>query len=123
MKLGYEPYASPHTRGARRLVVPLYRAYAVFAALLSAGAATLLLLAWDPSYAGEGKPEHAALIAVLLASALAHVVGALVPRRPWGWTLGMVLLAVGLPSLCVPFALPLLLVWMKPETKAAFMRV
>jgi hypothetical protein len=45
------------------------------------------------------------------------------PRRPWAWIFGLVLICIGLTSLCcLPVAIPLLLSWLKPETKSYFGR-
>lgn len=43
------------------------------------------------------------------------------PKRPWVWIYGIVLIAVGMIScLTAPFAVPLLIFWFKPETKHFF---
>lgn len=45
------------------------------------------------------------------------------PRRPWVWTLGIVLIGIGMTSACfLPVCIPLLIYWLKPETKAVFGR-
>ncbi|HSK73154.1 MAG TPA: hypothetical protein VK892_15760 [Pyrinomonadaceae bacterium] len=45
------------------------------------------------------------------------------PRKPWGWIVGIVMIAIGMTSCCfLPFLLPLLIFWLKPETKAYFGR-
>lgn len=39
-------------------------------------------------------------------------------RKPWVHTLGLVLIALGMTQLCcLPIQIPLLLTWLKPETK------
>ena len=39
-------------------------------------------------------------------------------RRPWVHTLGTVMIALGMTSLCcAPIQIPLLITWLKPETK------
>lgn len=50
-------------------------------------------------------------------------VAPLLPRRPWVWIYGIVLIAIGMTSgCCLPFCIPLLIFWIKPETKAIFGR-
>jgi hypothetical protein len=45
------------------------------------------------------------------------------PRKPWVWILGIILIALGMTSCCLlPFTIPLLINWLKPETKAFFGR-
>jgi len=47
--------------------------------------------------------------------------GVLLPARPWAWTMGMVLICLGLTSVCtIPACIPLLIFWLRPETKAFF---
>lgn len=44
--------------------------------------------------------------------------GPLLPLRKWAWVVGMVLICIGLTSMCcLPAAIPLLIFWLKPETK------
>ena len=45
------------------------------------------------------------------------------PRKPWNWIVGIVMMAIGMTSCCfVPVLIPLLIYWLKPETKAYFGR-
>lgn len=45
------------------------------------------------------------------------------PRRRWAWVYGIVLIALGMSSCCfLPVTIPLLIFWLKPETKAIFGR-
>lgn len=45
------------------------------------------------------------------------------PRKPYNWIVGLVLIALGMTSACcLPAAVPLLIFWLKPETKAHFGR-
>jgi len=49
------------------------------------------------------------------------VIGARVPPKAWGWTFGLVLICIGFTScLTLPASIPLLIHWLKPETKAWF---
>jgi hypothetical protein len=54
---------------------------------------------------------------------LAHLVPANLAlfggRRPWVHTMGTVVIALGMFSVCcIPVLIPLLIVWMKPDTRA-----
>lgn len=43
------------------------------------------------------------------------------PRKPWNWTFGIVLICLGMTSCCcLPACIPLLIYWIKPETKAYY---
>jgi hypothetical protein len=45
------------------------------------------------------------------------------PPKPWTWIYGIVAIGIGLSGLCcLPAAVPLLIYWLKPETKAYFGR-
>lgn len=52
-----------------------------------------------------------------------YAIAAMIPRRPWRWTVGLVAICLGLTGCTAPFAIPLLIFWVKPETKAAFGRI
>jgi MFS family permease len=60
---------------------------------------------------------------VLVGLVLAALFGAgpLLPRRSWAWVFGLVLIVIGMGSMCcLPATVPLLIWWLKPETKAYF---
>src|ERR1044072_3215925 len=44
------------------------------------------------------------------------------PRKPWSWVFGVVLLAIGIVTICFLPSLILLIFWSKPETRAYFGR-
>ncbi len=45
------------------------------------------------------------------------------PRKPWVWIYNIVIIAIGLTSCCcIPACVPLLIYWLKPETKVWFGR-
>jgi hypothetical protein len=45
------------------------------------------------------------------------------PPRPWVWVFHLVLICIGFTSACcVPFCVPLLIFWIRPETQAYFGR-
>ena len=54
---------------------------------------------------------------------LVFAVALFLPRKSWNWIVGIVMMALGMTSCCfLPFLVPLLIYWLKPETKAYFGR-
>jgi len=50
---------------------------------------------------------------------LLYLIALLLPRKPYNWVVGIVLIAFGLTGCCfLPATVPLLIFWLKPETKA-----
>ena len=50
-------------------------------------------------------------------------IGLFLPKRPWAWVYGIVLIGLGMSSCCLlPATIPLLIFWLKPEMKARFNR-
>lgn len=108
-----------------------YRIYAgilaAFAALSFVGGIVFLITVAAPVGGGTAPSSSSDLLGVV--SGLFYMVigvGLFVPllisllagRAAWVHTLGTVLLAVSMLSFCcIPFALPVLIVWLKPETK------
>lgn len=74
----------------------------------------------------EMPPQDAkvmGLIFVALGFALMgpYVAAPFLPRRKWAWGLGFALIILSMSgTCCLPVAIPLLLQWVKPETKAYF---
>jgi hypothetical protein len=65
------------------------------------------------------------IVFIALGVFFAAVYGAafLLPRRPWAWIYHIVMIGIGLTSGCtMPAAIPLLIQWIKPETRAYFGR-
>lgn len=94
--------------------------YALFAAVCA-----FMLVFEDsiPSDPREATPEITAFIGIGLGLPLmvAFAVAPFLPKRPWAWTYHLVLVCLTMTSLCcMPFGLPLVLRWNKPETKAMF---
>ena len=55
--------------------------------------------------------------------AIMFAVPMFLPRKSWNWIVGIVFIAFGMTSCCfIPAVVPLLIYWMKPETKAYFGR-
>lgn len=54
---------------------------------------------------------------------LIFAVALMLPRKSYNWIVGIIMMALGMTSCCfVPFLVPLLIYWIKPETKAYFGR-
>jgi hypothetical protein len=97
-------YAAPQSRAdARPTVIFWFRVYALTLAVLYTAGAWL------------ATPMLAAL-------AVFYAVAALLPLRPWAWTVALLAIAIGLPSVTIVVALPLLRVWRDPITRAAYGR-
>jgi len=135
----YDPYAvnadSDHLRDAPLppgVAPPVLLWFRIYAGLLAALYGFLFLMGMFIAVAGasgaQGMNEGEALIiggvytvmgAVLGA---AYVLGAVCPRRGWTWIFVIVLLALSMTSICcLPAAIPILIYWIKPETKQWFM--
>ena len=51
--------------------------------------------------------------------AVVYLVALALPRKPYNWVVGIVMIALGLSGCCfLPATIPLLIFWFKPETKA-----
>jgi MFS family permease len=62
---------------------------------------------------------------IVLGLALAALFAAafVIPPRPWAWIFHLVLICIGLSSpCCLPVCVPLLIYWLKPETRTYFGR-
>jgi cell division protein FtsW (lipid II flippase) len=74
------------------------------------------------------KPEEVMIMGIIYAVLgvtllLIFAVAFFLPRTPWNWIVGIVMMALGMTSCCfMPFLIPLLIYWLKPETQAYFGR-
>lgn len=121
------PPQRPRRPGISPSGYPLYLIYAIGMALLYvAGSAFGYWLAnSDVSSARYTREEveiqGISMLIVGVPLALLFVVAALVPKRPWGWVYGLVMICIGLTSCCTwPLTIPLLIKWIKPEMKRYF---
>lgn len=118
-----QPYAPPAVhRDARPVAIRLFRVYAatmavgslaMLGALAAFGAGALAGTSVSPALIGSLAALHAAVFGA----------AAFVPYKPWGWTLALLALAVGVGSTTFFLALPLLFAWFTPRVKAAFARL
>lgn len=112
-----DPYARPASADATPRAIFAFRVYAAAMALVSGAA--MGLGAWKAPASDLRAPMLAAfgLLAIFYAGVI------FVPRTPWGWTLALFAIALGVPSFAIVVALPLALAWRSPLVKAAFRRL
>ena len=113
-------------------VVVWYRIFCVATVLMYVLCAIygVALLAMDPSTLDaygdeltELRITGGACLVVGLPLAAFYFVAALLPARPWCWVVGLVAIVIAMTGCCcVPAAIPLLIFWVKPETKAHYGR-
>ena len=129
------PYASPKLEAeappvrARPSLWWLFRVYAalmtfVYIALVFGGA-FLFLLAVSDELDREDTIEAyvygVMMVLVGIPFAMFFAVGIFLPRRGWAYGVSMALICIGLTSPCtMPFSIPLLIQWIKPETRQYF---
>tara|TARA_B100001964_G_C14128233_1_gene551592 strand:- start:657 stop:947 length:291 start_codon:yes stop_codon:yes gene_type:complete len=87
----------------------------------------LLLIPLGIWLISEGEKDGEALIngifLVLMGPplALAFGLGIFFKNKPWHWIYGLALICLSMTSCCcLPVSIPLMLHWVKPETKAFF---
>jgi hypothetical protein len=121
--VSYAPYAPPaEVRDARPAVIRWFRVYA--AVMATACMAALGLAIWSAVRA-DGGPRLVPILSCVVAATFAALYGVatFVPFKPWGWTLGLVAIGLGLGGCTIVFAAPLLVLWLRLPTKAAFARL
>ena len=110
-------------------VVVWFKVYTGLMALLYfscfIGGLGMFYFAGDPS--GELRVElyiQGAILSVIgLPFAIACTLPFVLPRKPWVWVYDIVIIVIGMTSCCcIPACVPLLIFWLKPETKIWFGR-
>ncbi len=84
-----------------------------------------LLLASFPDESGSQQVLVTGIAYAISGGLFALIFGValFLPRRPFNWIVGIVMIAIGMMSCCfLPATIPLLIFWVKPETKAYFGR-
>ena len=122
-------YAPPKRAGGRPVVILWLRIYAVmtlvvYGSLLALWMRLTQLHAmhdWGAELAGSATLWCVGISALLVGGVFA--VTAMVPYKPWGWTVALIAICLGLFGFMALAAIPLLVFWLKPETKAAFGRL
>ncbi|HEY5883970.1 MAG TPA: hypothetical protein VIT88_04745 [Pyrinomonadaceae bacterium] len=73
--------------------------------------------------ADEAQVMGGIMVFMGIALAIPFALGAFLPQKSWAWVFGLVLICIGLTSVCcMPATIPLLIHWIKPETKSYFGR-
>ena len=106
-----------------------YRVYVAFLALLYLAVTVFgaMLTIMRPA-TREYSEQEIVLMGVIYAAIgvvffLAYTIAIFLPPKPYNWIVGIVMMAISMTSCCfVPFALPLIIFWVKPETRAYFGR-
>lgn len=105
-----------------------YRMYCAALSVLYVSIAVIGVVAMIGSYGNVEKPQDAftgGVFLLILGAVLAAIflAGIILSPKPASWILGIVLIALGMTSVCfLPFTLPLLFFWLKPETQTYFGR-
>jgi hypothetical protein len=106
-----------------------YRMYCSALVVLYLAMAVVGAIAMVGSYgANVEKPQDAFnggvfLLVLGLVLAVIFIIGVILSPKPMSWIFGIVLIALGMTSVCfLPFTLPLLVFWIKPETQRYFGR-
>jgi hypothetical protein len=127
--VSFSPYAppayEPPPAGTGRPGVVIWaRIYAIAYALLYlaalVGGCALLADSGDlhGREADDLMTSGVALIAISLPFLAFALVVSSAPRTKWGWIVNVVLMGLSASScLCLPAAIPLIIFWLKPETK------
>jgi drug/metabolite transporter (DMT)-like permease len=70
---------------------------------------------------GEARLMSITFVVLGLALMAPYAAAPFLPRRRWGWVVGIVLICLGMTSTCcLPFSIALLIFWIRPENKAFF---
>lgn len=106
-----------------------YRVYCgAMTALYALVAAVGVFLAAAAPSIPDQRPEETLIIGIVYAALglifmAVYGIALFLPRKPYNWIVGLVMMALGMTSCCLlPFLIPLLIFWVKPETKAYFGR-
>jgi uncharacterized membrane protein len=110
-------------------VVAWFKIYSAFLCLLylAVAAASLFFFLADPADVQMSATMAHLMGALFLLMGLGLFAACLLPLlvspRPWLWTYDLVIICLGMTSACfLPACIPLLIFWLKPETKRYFGR-
>jgi hypothetical protein len=106
-----------------------YRVYCASLAVIYLGVAVIgAVLAVVPFDSSPRDREQMFIMGIIYAILgagffIIFAVAFFLPPKPYNWIVGIVMLAIGMTSCCfLPFVIPLLIFWVKPETQAFFGR-
>ncbi len=113
-------------------VVVWYKAYCAlltFTYMAVAALGVFFIVARHSLADAENPPEGfllGGLVCVVVGSFFAApcLAALFLPPRPWVWIYHLVIICVGMTSACcIPICVPLLVFWIRPDTKAYFGRL
>jgi hypothetical protein len=111
------------------LVWAWFIAYCIVVALISLVIGGALIVMTVPYLGSKSAQEvgvaqgFAVIGAMICVVGIPYGIAPFLPKRPWVWVYDLVLICLSLTSLyCLPFGIPLLIFWIKPEAKAFFTR-
>lgn len=111
---------------------PVYKWYIVYCVLMALLYLTMAVMGIvfmfiEPDRdmsAAEAKIMGIMFLVLGLIFFVPYAIAPFLPRKSWVWVFGLVLICVGLTSLCcLPACIPLLIFWSKPEMKAFYGRI
>jgi len=114
---------------AKPPVIKWYLIYCIAMALLYIGCTVfggLLTFADLSSFSAgrdlmEMKIQGIIMLVVGIPLFFLYAAAPFLPRKPWNWIFSIVLICIGMTSCCcIPACVPLLIFWIKPETKEYF---
>ena len=118
-----------HVSQPQPAVMTWYKVYCVLMALLylmlvAAGVFLIIVAPSDRDMSAEEAQLMGGIMLFMgIALAIPFLIGVFLPRKPWAWVFGLVLICIGLTSVCcLPATIPLLIHWIKTETKLYFGR-
>jgi hypothetical protein len=121
-----EPYVSDELG---RKTYFWYKIYlGVLAALYFFVSVVGIVMAMFANQIPDQKPEEALFMGIAYAVVgavffLLYLVALVLPPKPYNWIVGIVMIAIGMTSCCLwPAVIPLLIYWVKPETRKFFGR-
>ena len=126
--LSYEnAYQPPNEIGRKTFF--WYRFYcgslsALYALIAAAG----LFIAYIQPSSSSQSPEESLIMGLIYAIVgtiffAIFLVASILPPKPYNWIVGIITIALGMSSCCLwPAVIPLLIYWIKPETREFFGR-
>ena len=128
----YSPPYSPTYSQPNELGSKTFFWYRIYCGALAALYALVAVMGLVMTYFKPGESPDAVMESTITGIAYA-VIGAIffavfvfavmLPAKPYNWIVGIVMIAIGLTSCCLwPATIPLLIYWIKPETRAFFGR-
>ena len=133
---GNEPYAPMSYANAYqepseigRKTFYWYRVYCgALAALYALVATAGLFVAYIQPSSSTQSAEESLIMGLIYAIVgtiffAVFLVASILPAKPYNWIVGIVMIAIGMTSCCMwPAVIPLLIYWIKPETREFFGR-